>query len=306
MARRATRRKLITLDRNDPAAKALLGTLLIDLGRTADAVACLGEAVANEPRDIAFRETLAQALAADGDPDSALAVLLEGIALVPGATATRNAAVLLCIRRRDFARAEHLAEQARIDGVADASTFGLKGHALSSLGRHDEAALAYNEALKLAPGRSLRAPPRRRRWHRVRRRARPTNTCAPCSMAMRTDSDLHLVALGYRIPGLIRRHVIDFASLANIGPILDLGCGTGLVALALSDLDLGPFFGIDLSAAMLEEARAKELYASLRERPRSPDALREDPTTWRLIVAAGPSALFLAPWRRCSKRSTTV
>jgi Flp pilus assembly protein TadD len=64
----------------------------------------------------------------------------------------RNAAILLSIRRRDFVQAEQLAEQTRVDGIADASTFGLRGHALSSLGRHDEAAVAYNEALKLAPG----------------------------------------------------------------------------------------------------------------------------------------------------------
>src|ERR1700677_288522 len=84
--------------------------------------------------------------------DAALATLLDGIAIVPAATPFRNAAILLCIRLRDFVQAEGLAVTALIQGVADASTFGLKGHALSSLGRHDEAATAYNEALKLAPG----------------------------------------------------------------------------------------------------------------------------------------------------------
>ncbi len=43
------------------------------------------------------------------------------------------------------------AEEAHAAGVADACLFGLKGHALSSLGRHAEAAEAYAEALKLGP-----------------------------------------------------------------------------------------------------------------------------------------------------------
>jgi predicted TPR repeat methyltransferase len=85
--------------------------------------------------------------------------------------------------------------------------------------------------------------------------------------------------------------VIDFASVANIGPVLDLGCGTGLVALALSDLMLGPVTGIDLSPRMLDQARSKELYATLRE-ARLPDGLRDEKGAWRLILAADVLCYF--------------
>lgn len=272
----------VILDSGDPTAKALLGELLLQLGRADDAVACLTEAVASAPREVVFREVLAQALTASGDMAGALETLLDGIRIVPGATATRNAAILLCIRRRDFVQAERLAEQARIDGLADASTFGLKGHALSGLGRQDEAAIAYNEALKLAPGD-----------------AHIRHLAAAAGSAPKTPYDFvrtlfdddadrfeaHIVELGYRVPGLIRRHVIAFAAEASTGPVLDLGCGTGLVALALSDLALGPFTGVDLSPRMLERAREKALYATLRE-ARLPAALREDTVMWRLILAA--------------------
>jgi predicted TPR repeat methyltransferase/thioredoxin-like negative regulator of GroEL len=269
----------VVLDRDDTAAKALLGELLLRLGRHADAVGCLSEAVAAAPRDIVFREVLAQALTASGDLDAALETLLEGIDIVPGSGAMRNAAILLCIRRRDFTLADQLAEAARIDGVADANTFGLKGHALSGLGCHEEASIAYNEALKLAPGDN---------------HIRHLATAAPSASRnfVRTLFDgeadrfeSHIIELGYRIPGLIRRHVIEFAAVANIGPVLDLGCGTGLIALALSDLAVGPFTGIDLSPRMLEQAREKALYATLRE-ARLPDALRDDTAMWRLILAA--------------------
>jgi predicted TPR repeat methyltransferase len=281
----------VILAPDDPAAKALLGEMLLRLGRPIDAAACLHEAVAAAPAHIGYREMLAQARTASGDMNGAMATLLDGIRLVPGATAPRNAAILLCIRRRDFVQAAALAEQARIDGVSDASTFGLRGHALASLGRQDEATSAYNEAWKLAPGDA-----------RLRHLATAGGIISTAPRApdayvralfdgSADGFEAHLIELGYRVPGLIRRHVTDFTAVANIGPVLDLGCGTGLVALALCDLAVGPFTGIDLSPRMLDQARAKSLYATLRE-ARLPAALHEDTARWRLILAADLMCYF--------------
>lgn len=281
----------VIADRHDPAAKALLGTLLLDIGRPADAAACLREAVAALPHDEHHREALARAQTTAGDIDSAMTTLLDGIDIVPGSVAMRNAAILLCIRRRDFVQAERLAEEGRTAGVADASTFGLKGHALSSLGRHAEAASAYGDALKLAPGDAY-----------VRHLVAAAGIAATAPRApddyVRTLFDgysdrfePHLISLGYRIPGLIRRHAAAFAAEVPVNGVLDLGCGTGLAGLALSDLGLGPLTGFDLSPGMLDQARAKELYDELRE-ARLPAALHEETRTWRLIVAADVLCYF--------------
>jgi predicted TPR repeat methyltransferase/thioredoxin-like negative regulator of GroEL len=278
----------VLLDRGDVAAKALLGELLLQIDRTADAIACLTEAVAAVPDNTAFRESLARGLTTSGDLDAALAVLLDGIRIVPGSIAMRNAAILLSIRRRDNAMADRLAEQARLDGVVDANTFGLKGHALSALGRHEAAALAYNEAKKLAPAdghiRHLAAVA-------ATRSNAPDDFVRALFDGGADRFEAHIIELGYRVPGLIRRHVMEFVAVANTGPVLDLGCGTGLIALALSDLVLGPFTGIDVSPRMLEQARAKGLYATLHE-ARLPAALREDPASWRLILAADVLCYF--------------
>ena len=275
----------VIADRHDPEAKALLGVLMLDLGRAEEAAACLMEAVAAMPGNAPFREALANARLAAGDTDGALAVLLDGVAMTPGAVAIRNAAILVCIRRRDFIQAGELAEQARADGVADACTYGLRGHALSSLARHDEAALAYEEALKLGPEDDYVR-------HLVTASGiAPTAARAPGDYLKAVFDgyadrfDQHIISLGYRIPGLIRRHVIDYATVTAIGPVLDLGCGTGLVAVALSGLAIGPVTGIDLSAGMLERAREKSLYAELRQ-AELPEALRTEERRWRLIVAA--------------------
>jgi predicted TPR repeat methyltransferase len=71
--------------------------------------------------------------------------------------------------------------------------------------------------------------------------------------------------LDYRGPQLLREAVT--AARASEGAtrfssMLDLGCGTGLAGAALR-ADVGRLAGVDLSAAMLEEARRKGIYDRL-------------------------------------------
>ncbi len=258
----------VVLDRNDSVAKALLGVLVLELGRTADAVACLAEASGAEPGNSGFAAGLATAQEAAGDPDAALATLLRCVDAAPGRIDPRNAAILLCVRRRDFRRAVRLAEETRRAGLADACSFGLLGHALSSLGQHAEAADAYVEALKLGPHDSYVR-------HLVAAAGiMPGATRAPVEY-LRSVFDgyaerfeQHLIALGYRMPGLFRAVLQQHPLIAageRVGPVLDLGCGTGLVALAIADLPVGPLVGVDAAPRMLARAAVKGLYAELRE-----------------------------------------
>ncbi|AWN49677.1 SAM-dependent methyltransferase [Methylobacterium terrae] len=76
----------------------------------------------------------------------------------------------------------------------------------------------------------------------------------------------HLVeGLGYRGPALIREALVRLRGpQARFGTVLDLGCGTGLMARALDGL-AGTLAGVDLSPGMLAEARRTGLYARLHE-----------------------------------------
>ena len=91
----------------------------------------------------------------------------------------------------------------------------------------------------------------------------------------------------------------------RVGPALDLGCGTGLVAVALSDLPIGPIVGVDVSPRMLAFAAAKQLYAELREADLL-QMLIADTTRWPLILAADVMMLFRCTagciWRRSIRR----
>jgi predicted TPR repeat methyltransferase len=285
----------VILDPGKPTAKALLGMALLGLGRTADATACLADAVRMTPGNPFFRQGLAEACAADGNADGADDAIATGIELCPGAIGLRNTAILLRVRRGDITGAIAQAEAARRDGVVDACVLGLQGHALSSLGRHDEAAAAYREALKLGPDDVYVR-------HMVASSgALPSGDRAPepyvravfDGYASRFEA--HLVALGYRVPGLIRAALVRHLPLAtpHEAPpaVLDLGCGTGLLAVACCDLPLGRWAGIDLSGRMLAEAAAKQFYAELREADLM-TALAAEQRLWPIILAGDVFCYF--------------
>ena len=78
-----------------------------------------------------------------------------------------------------------------------------------------------------------------------------------------TDYDARMIGqLAYRAPQILR----ELAGLVMAGrdglSILDLGCGTGLSGAVFADL-ASRLDGVDLSAAMIEKARARNIYDSL-------------------------------------------
>ena len=290
----------VILDRRDPAAKAMLGVMLLEFGRAADAVACLREAAAGAPGNPAYRQALAAAQEAAGDADGAAATLAAATEDAPGAASLRTSAMLLAIRRRRFADAIAMAAAARRAGAADACVLGLLGHALSSMGRHEDASDAYAEALKLGPDDPY-----------VRHLVSASGTVSAAGRAplayLRAVFDgcadtfeATLIGLGYRIPGLIRAALLRHSpppadrqvdGSEAVGPVLDLGCGTGLAAVVLSDLPYGPITGVDASPRMLALAAEKGLYAELVEADVL-DTLRADMALWRIVLAADVLCYF--------------
>lgn len=69
-------------------------------------------------------------------------------------------------------------------------------------------------------------------------------------------------ASGYLLPEAVAE---CFARSGGIGPVLDVGAGTGLIGEALHRLDVGPVDGTDISPEMLAEAALKDCYETLFE-----------------------------------------
>jgi len=72
--------------------------------------------------------------------------------------------------------------------------------------------------------------------------------------------DEELTENGYVTPARVARAMVRTGCC---GPVLDVGCGTGLSGFALREAGYDIVDGIDISAPMLEEARAKGLYRHL-------------------------------------------
>jgi SAM-dependent methyltransferase len=76
--------------------------------------------------------------------------------------------------------------------------------------------------------------------------------------------DAENIAKGFRLPalcaGLLARHLGG-----ENGPILDAGCGTGLVGETLAILGYGPITGCDLSTGMMARAAQTGAYADFAE-----------------------------------------
>ena len=142
-----------------------------------------------------------------------------------------------------------------------AEIFSLLGEAQLDAGEQDDARRSFRMAVRLRPENRLAA-------HMLAALegggAGPRNDYAADLFDYYSGIfDSHLVSrLGYAVPSLMRGLIDELAPGRRFNAALDLGCGTGLVAEALSGV-LETIDGIDLAPKMVEAARAKNLYREL-------------------------------------------
>ncbi len=247
-----------------PDARHLLGLLLHQQGRTRDAADAIGKAVRLAPQAANFHLSYGAILASLGHMVPAAAAFRRVLASRPSdQLAHRNLATAeLGLGRAEISAAS--AVRACLLDPRDVVAWTARAHAAKRLGRRDEAAAACRAALAHDPGldearfllASLEGDPERSPPAYVRN--------VFDKYASHFDRDL-VERLGYRTPEMLaelaKRHLSPAPrSLA----VLDLGCGTGLAGAALAPL-ASRLVGIDLSPAMLAEARKRGLYADLVE-----------------------------------------
>ncbi|MRU14812.1 class I SAM-dependent methyltransferase [Roseovarius sp. A21] len=76
--------------------------------------------------------------------------------------------------------------------------------------------------------------------------------------------DADNLAKGFRLPGLGAAMLARHLGVTG-DPVLDAGCGTGLVGESLAVLGYGPITGCDLSAEMIAAARQTGAYAGFEQ-----------------------------------------
>jgi predicted TPR repeat methyltransferase len=218
-----------------------------------------------------------------------------------GAPVQRSSGNYLADRRYEYARAaaeegDHAAaaDLARqvLEMVPDfAPARALYGRALAALGRRNEAVDELARALALEPDDTLGVRVDLARLGA----AAPEDAVGPAYVRALFDDyaprfDRHLVQnLNYRGPALLA-DALRRVCAARVRPfrfrrLLDLGCGTGLMARALE----GTFAaaeGIDLSPRMLGLARRTRLYEALHEDDLVANLARREAGSADLVVAA--------------------
>ena len=77
------------------------------------------------------------------------------------------------------------------------------------------------------------------------------------------DYDQDLIDWGYAYPSQLKKIMSQDIKLKKSSKILDAGCGTGLVAEVLGDMNFKNIVGLDYSLDMLKIAKDKKIYSRL-------------------------------------------
>ena len=77
------------------------------------------------------------------------------------------------------------------------------------------------------------------------------------------DYDQDLIDWGYAYPSQLKKIMSQDIKLKKSSKILDAGCGTGLVAEVLGDMNFKNIVGLDYSLDMLKIAKDKKIYTRL-------------------------------------------
>lgn len=247
---------------DDIAALTLFAALLGSERRFDDAVQVLEDALRRRPDAPDLLLRLGTALRCAGRHREAAAALDRCAAIAPGQPGLALARAQAALARREIDAAIALAEAGLRRLGADAALYSTLAHALDAAGRREDAAVALRAAARLAPEDAYIA-------HLVATAdGAATDRAGAGYVAAVFDGyaphfETSLIGLGYRVPGLIRLALDRLRPDAPLGPVLDLGCGTGLAGVALHDRLGDVLVGVDLSRRMLDQARAKGIYTEL-------------------------------------------
>jgi predicted TPR repeat methyltransferase len=274
------------------------GALLLGRGQAEAAHRHVSHAVRLRPDDANLHNTLGNVLQALGRPAEALGCYERALQLAPQlAVAMVNRGNALRALKQ-FEEAAAWYERAIATDPRECNACLYLGATLDKLGRREAAAAAFKEALRRRPGWSdaqfFLGALQNSAVQSTEAEAAPAPAAAPPAyVAQLFDGyaagfDQHLTErLQYRAPELLYQALVPHLPEQPPGQridILDLGCGTGLLA-PLLRRHAARLVGVDLSAGMLAQAQQRGLYDEL-VRGELVELLLARPAGYDALVAA--------------------
>lgn len=235
----------------------------------ADDLAGAGEAleqvVAADPAHAAAHYQLGNVRRDLGDPAAAERHFSRALELAPGhAEAHNNLGVLQEVSGRVEEAVASYRHAVQAKPTLTQAYLNL-GRLLMERGRRDEAAQCYRDAVASSDKPSIFV-------HLLAALHGRTTAAAPVDYLRATfdgfarDFDERLIGVfDYHVPEAIARSIRGVRVFPpRSADVLDIGCGTGLCGAQLADI-ARRIVGVDLSGAMLQEARARGCYHELAE-----------------------------------------
>lgn len=290
--------RILDIEPNHADAWHFLGLARFQMGEAAAGVSAVRHALSLAPDYADAHANLANMLLQTGRRDDAEAHLQQAIRVAPRAIPPR---LTLATIRRAQGRFEEAATEAQtVLGMDPENAYAhvSLGHTLAAQGRLEEAVVRYNLALLYDPesrmsaehqgfallrlGRVAEARELFRKWSEAAPDdPKPRHLLAACGGAplplranddyirqtfdeFASSFDARLAELDYRAPELVMVAAVARGGGLAEKRVLDAGCGTGLVGERLRP-HVRHLVGIDLSPAMLAQARVREIYDELHE-----------------------------------------
>lgn len=273
-----------------------LGITLDKLGSYAEAIIAFEKAIELHTDNTDILNNLGKALLADGKVDEAINAYKLSIKLDPTKTSTLARLAAVLAMQSKFDEAFEIFDEAIKIQPKNAELYFNFGSVLQDHGLYERAISAYRAAISLEPdqadfwynlGLTFRSlgnleeaiksfertielePDYLEAKHLLSAVLGQTTQTAPRQYVEHLfDANAGVFEkalvekLEYRVPQILAALMTDVETYDRNGPVLDLGCGTGLVG-----QELNPCFssidGVDLSRSMLNLAQTKSIYSRL-------------------------------------------
>ncbi len=276
---------------NDPQAHNNLGVTLKDLGRLVEAEASFRRAIKLKADYVQAYSNLASTLHDLGRLDEAESNLRKALQIKPDYEEALNnlGSTLHGLGRLDEAESSYR-NLLKINPDFAEIHFNL-GAVLYELKKNEDALYHLKQHDALAPGNTVVQ-------HLIASLTNANTERAPVQyvkdvfnrFAENFDTQLQQ-DLHYEIPEKLAELIGELVSFPEVGNVLDLGCGTGLMGLAISPIH-GQMVGVDLSEKMLEKARARNIYQRL-ECSDLLTMMRNEPSSSYDLIAATDVFVYL-------------